>query len=126
MNIPPSVCPSPKERLAIVGSRTFSDYALLKKTLDEYKNISKIISGGARGADKLGEKWAKENNIETLIFLPDWNKYGRAAGVIRNRDIVSNSDTVIAFQDGKSTGTLSSINLAKKLKKNLKIILFSQ
>ena len=110
--------------IAIVGSRTFTDYTQLKETLDEYKNISKIVSGGAKGADKLGERYAKENNIETLIFLPDWKKYGRAAGVIRNKDIVSNSDTVIAFWDGKSTGTLSSINLAKKLKKNLKIIIY--
>lgn len=113
--------------VAIVGSRTFDNYLLLKETLDiinDCNNIKMIISGGARGADKLGERYAKENDIETLIFIPDWKKFGKSAGFIRNKDIVENSDKVVAFWDGKSKGTLSSINLAKKLNKELEIIKF--
>ena len=57
-------------KLAVVGSRTFNDYNLLKEHLDKIHAITPItliISGGAKGADKLAEKWAHQNNIETLI-----------------------------------------------------------
>lgn len=107
--------------VAVVGSRTFNDYILLCKTLDQY-TIKKIVSGGAKGADSLAELYAKKKNIETIIFYPDWNKYGRAAGPIRNKLIVSASDIVIAFWDGKSKGTASSIGLAKKIKKKLIVV----
>jgi len=112
-------------KLAVVGSRGFSDYDLLKSKLDiihKAKVITLIISGGAQGADSLAEKWAKENNVETLIFLPDWNQYGKSAGYKRNIKIVQNSDAVIAFWDGQSKGTQHSINLAKENKKSLAVI----
>lgn len=113
-------------KVAVVGSRSFEDYALLKKTLDElYPNITLIVSGGARGADSLSEQYAKEEGIRTLIFKPDWEKHGRAAGFIRNRDIVENSDHVVAFWDGKSRGTKNSMDLATKLGKTLKTVLFT-
>lgn len=102
-------------KLAVVGSRTFNDYRLLKEQLDEIHAvtpISTIVSGGAKGADKLAEKWAHQNNVETLIFEPDWEKFGRSAGYLRNKDIVLNSNRLIAFWDGVSKGTLHSINIA--------------
>lgn len=107
-------------KLAVVGSRTFNDYDILKNKLiqiNERVPITLIISGGAYGADKMAERWAAENNIKTLIFLPDWQKYGKSAGFIRNEDIIKNCDVAVAFWDGKSRGTLSSINLANKYKK---------
>jgi hypothetical protein len=111
--------------VAIVGSRTFKDYKKLKEIINSLNiNISKIISGGANGADKLGELLAKENNIDIHIFYPDWNKYGKKAGFIRNEQIVKNSDLIIAFWDGKSKGTLHSINLSKKYNKDLIIYNF--
>jgi hypothetical protein len=115
-------------KLAIVGSRTFNNYELLKKEIDIFliENdifVDLIISGGAKGADSLGEQYAKEYNIPTQIFYPDWDKYGKKAGYLRNIDIVKNSDIVIAFWDGSSPGTKSSIDLATKEKKILKIIL---
>jgi predicted Rossmann fold nucleotide-binding protein DprA/Smf involved in DNA uptake len=70
-------------KIAIIGSRTFSDYNLLKKHIDTIKEkleISLIVSGGSKGADLFGEKWAIENNIQTKIFLPDWDKFGKRAG----------------------------------------------
>ncbi len=114
-------------KLAIVGSRTFSDYNLLERHINDISesfNIIKIISGGAHGADKLGEKYANINKIPTLILKADWGKYKKAAGVIRNKDIVDSSDKVVAFWDGKSKGTLNSINLAKKQNKLIQIIEF--
>lgn len=114
-------------KLAVVGSRSFNDYELLKTKLDAIHNtvkpITLIISGGANGADSLAERWAKENAISTKIFFPDWNKYGKKAGYLRNIEIVKNADVVIAFWDGQSKGTLHSINLAKQLNKPLKVVL---
>lgn len=111
--------------LAIVGSRGFDDYELLKSALSPYiKKTSFMVSGNADGADKLGEKWADENNIEKLIFKPDWKKHGKSAGVIRNKTIVENSDLIIAFWDGKSKGTKHTIDISQKLNKDILIINF--
>ena len=114
-------------KLAVVGSRTFNDYDLLKSKLDEIhkrKPITVIVSGGAKGADSLAERWARENRIELLIFLPDWDKYGKKAGYLRNEDIVKNSDAVVAAWNGESKGTEHSINLAKEYNKSCLIIKF--
>jgi predicted Rossmann fold nucleotide-binding protein DprA/Smf involved in DNA uptake len=114
--------------LSVVGTRTFDDYELLKKTLsnlDIIDSVKEIISGGAKGADKLAEVYAEENNLNIRIFLPDWEKHGRAAGPIRNRQIIQNSDYIVAFWDGKSPGTKSSINIAKELNKPISIIYYN-
>jgi len=110
-------------KLAIIGSRTFENYSILIKNLDPLKpKITQVISGAAKGADSLGEKWAKGNNIPTLIFPADWNKHGKRAGFIRNEDIIKNCDCCIAFWDGKSKGTAHSISLCEKYDKPYKII----
>jgi hypothetical protein len=110
-------------KIAIIGSRTFNDYYTLQETLNPYKfKITTVVSGAAKGADLLGEKWALENNIKTLIFPADWNKYGKRAGFIRNKDIIKNCDYVIAFWDNKSKGTAHSISLCKKYNISYKII----
>ena len=114
-------------KLAVVGSRTFNDYNLLKSYLDKIhvrEPITYIVSGGAKGADKLSERWALENNVETIIFLPDWEKYKKAAGFIRNKDIITESDKVIVFWDNISKGTLSSINLSKQQNKKIIVVKF--
>lgn len=94
-----------KKKVAIVGSRTFSDYDLLKNTLDNQKkvDIGVIISGGAKGADSLAERYALEKGIELNVMKPDWKNRGRAAGFLRNTDIILNSDYVFAFWDQVST-----------------------
>lgn len=112
-------------KLAIIGSRGFNDINLLNETLNPLVfQIDLVISGGARGADKMGEEWAERHGIDTLIFPAEWDKYGKLAGFRRNEDIIKNADTVIAFWDQKSKGTLHSINLAKELKKPIRIITF--
>jgi hypothetical protein len=111
--------------LGVVGSRYFDDYDLLKSILSKFKTISCIVSGGAKGADILSERYAQEHNIETKIFLPDWSM-GRGAGHERNTLIVKNSDSVIAFWDGKSRGTLDSINKCKRFNVPCKVILYNE
>jgi len=108
-------------KVAVIGGRTFNDYELVKETLTKL-DITLLVSGGAKGADSLGERYASENNITTLIFKPDWERHGRGAGMIRNTDIVKNSDIVVAFWDGSSKGTLDSIRKVEKLNKGLMII----
>ena len=108
-------------KVAVIGSRGFDDYEMVKNTLTLLE-ITLLVSGGAKGADSLGERYAKENNIEILIFKPDWEKHGKAAGMIRNTDIVNNADTIIAFWDGESKGTKDSITKAEKLGKPTIII----
>ena len=86
--------------------------------------VTELISGGAVGADRLGEAWARAHDIPVRKLLPDWDKHGRAAGVIRNSDIVKEADGVIAFWDGASRGTLDTITKARKANKLLKVVSF--
>lgn len=110
-------------RYAIIGSRTFCDYEKLKEVLDKHY-ISQIVSGGAKGADTLGARYANEKNIPLIEFIPNWNKYGKRAGMMRNKDIINTSDVVIAFWDNISPGTKNSIEYAKKLGKKTIIVSF--
>ena len=105
--------------LSIVGSRTFNDYETLKeivnKVLSENNyDIMEIVSGGAKGADSLAERYANENNIHLTVYKADWEKYGKRAGFIRNVDIIKHCNICIAFWDGESRGTLHDINLCKE------------
>lgn len=112
-------------KLAVIGSREFQDYVLLKSTLDPVlERIDVIVSGGARGADSLADRYAKENGISLCVMKPDWNKYGRAAGILRNKDIIENCDEAIAFWNGKSSGTKNSIDTCKKMGKRCKVVEF--
>ena len=106
-------------KLAIVGSRTISDI-----NLSDYitEKPDTIISGGARGIDTLAAEYARQNGIELIEYIPNYNKYGRSAPIIRNRQIIEACDKVLAIWDGQSHGTLNSINLAKKLGKKLVVI----
>jgi hypothetical protein len=114
-------------KIGVVGSRSFNDYKLVKDTLDPYKGkVWLIVSGGARGADSLGEKWANENWVKTLIHRPDWDKHGKAAGFIRNKQIVDDSDLIIAFWDSLSKGTEHTIRIAREAGKVVKIIYFNK
>ena len=105
-------------KVAIIGSRDFNDYDLLVKTLEELA-ISLIVSGGAKGADSLAERYAIEHEIETLIFKPDYKLYNRGAPLKRNLQIIDASEFVIAFWDGKSRGTKHAIDYAHSQKKNV-------
>lgn len=108
-------------KTAVVGSRDFVNYDIVFHELEKH-DITEIISGGARGADSLAQRYANERLIPMTVFLPDWDKYGKAAGMIRNKDIIKDAEHVIAFWNGFSKGTANSIQLAKKLNKRLTII----
>jgi hypothetical protein len=114
-------------KIGVVGSRSFNDYKLLKDTLDQWRDkVFLIVSGGALGADSLAERWAEENRVKRLIHRPEWDKYGKRAGFIRNQLIVNDSDMIISFWDGLSRGTEHTINIAKKEGKKVIIIYFNK
>lgn len=109
-------------RIIIAGSRVFDNYNLLESTISEFlienTNNVEIISGTARGADQLGEQFARNHGYQVRRFPANWNLYGKSAGPIRNREMAEYASggqgVLFAFWDGKSRGTKSMINLAKK------------
>jgi hypothetical protein len=111
-------------KLAVVGSRTLKNYKLLLNELNQYDNITEIVSGGAQGADKLAERYAIEKNIPIKIFPANWSRWGKRAGYMRNREIWDYADEGIAFWDGHSRGTQHSFELSKFLGKKIKVIKF--
>ena len=110
-------------KIAVVGSRTFNDYGLLKRIVSRIKPTV-IVSGGAQGADLLAERYARESGLELMVFKPNWKRFGRAAGPVRNKEIVAAADLVIAFWDGKSFGTRSTLKLARKMGKPVHVVRF--
>ena len=106
-------------RVIIAGGRDFSDYDLLSKTMDDYlsqiKDDISIVCGQARGADTLGEQYAKEHNHLVQYFPANWKRYGKAAGYIRNTEMAKNADALVAFWNGQSLGTKHMIATAEQL-----------
>lgn len=116
-------------RLAVVGSRTFTDYSLLCRWMGfmlrgiEPEDIE-IVSGGACGADSLAERYALADGLAYKEFPADWHRNGRRAGFIRNREIVLRAERVLAFWDGCSAGTKHTINLATSMQKPVVVVGF--
>ena len=111
----------------VAGSRTVTDYAHVKSCLDNILLDEKakvvIISGTAKGADKLGAKWAIETDGIELAEMPaQWDRYGKSAGYRRNEDMARLATHVIVFWDGSSVGSQHMINSAKKRELPLRIL----
>lgn len=108
----------------IAGSRIFTDGKIFDKVMKLVPfPISNVISGGAAGADSLGEKWGNENKLPVIVYPADWDKYGKAAGPIRNKEMALEGDALVAFLDIKgSTGTKNMIETWKKLDKGPYVI----
>ncbi len=126
-------------RVIIAGSRDFDDYLLLSNIIDNVLDVIKsktennnieIISGTARGADSLGERYAFEHGYKVKRFIPDWDGLGKRAGYVRNADMAKfacengNQGMLIAFWDGKSKGTKHMIDLAKRYGLEVHIVNF--
>lgn len=117
-------------RVIIAGSRYFDDFSkLMNNCIDILSNITnrnqdldkiRIVSGTARGADQLGEQYAKIAGYEVSRFPADWDGLGKKAGYVRNAEMAKfavadeNYGVLVAFWDGKSKGTKHMINLAEK------------
>lgn len=102
-------------RTIIAGSRTATKYPDLLRAMDcVLWRPTVILSGMAKGADLLGEQWAKENNIPVERYPADWEKHGKVAGYVRNAEMSGKAEALIALWDGNSKGTKHMIDLATK------------
>ena len=114
-------------KIVIAGCRYYNNYDEAKDYIDfcireiKKNNTIVILSGGCRGADAIGERYAIENGYEISKFVANWDKYGKAAGPIRNEQMAIEADYIICFWDYKSRGTKSMIENAKKYSKPYKI-----
>lgn len=104
--------------LAVIGSRTFRNPDVLYRTLQPL-DVSRIISGSA-----MAEQYASDHGVPFLYLLPDWKRHGKAAGVIRNREIVARADMVVAFWDGRSRETNLTIDIATAQGTPVRVIQF--
>ena len=115
--------------ILVAGSRGFDDYETMRCVMNRIicseKEIT-IVSGGARGADRLAEKYAKENGFNLKVFPAQWNKYGKSAGYRRNEEMqkfIANQTRrrIICFWDGQSKGTAHNFSVAKKYNNTLTV-----
>ena len=116
-------------KVVVAGGRTFSDYELLRTTLDSLLRAKRtthhvvIISGAARGADKLGERYSDETEgVTTMQFFADWDNKGRSAGYLRNAQMASTADAVVVFWDGKSKGSKHMVDISKAAGLPLRVV----
>ncbi|AGO47570.1 hypothetical protein Phi4:1_gp036 [Cellulophaga phage phi4:1] len=115
-------------KIIIAGGRDFCDYPLLKIKCDSLlKNIKEeivIVSGKAKGADSLGERYAEEKGYLIKYFPADWEKYNKGAGHIRNKQMAEYSDALVLFWDGKSRGSANMKKEAEKEKLKIRVITY--
>ncbi len=115
-------------KVIIAGSRGFSNYKLLReqcnKFLREKRKTSNIIvvSGHARGADTLGEKYAQDERFTLEIYPAQWKKFGKRAGYRRNEQMAEVADALIAFWDGSSKGTKHMIDIMNEKKLLVRVV----
>ena len=114
-------------RVAIVGSRNFTDYGRFERAVDEsltkfgYARCEQLVSGGARGVDTLVERYARERDIELRVFAADWSTHGRAAGPIRNAQIEQYATHAIAFPSRNGRGTQDTMRRFARSGKPLEV-----
>lgn len=104
-------------KVIVAGGREFDDYDRLCTVLDNMLPADEeleIVSGGAKGADRLGEEFAHTRHISLKIIRANWDKYGKQAGHFRNEVMAEYADMLVAFWDGKSPNTSHMINEARK------------
>ena len=106
-------------KIAIIGSRTITAVDVSRYVSEQ----DEIVSGGAKGVDLCAADYARKHGLKLTEILPQYERYGRAAPLVRNRDIIHYADKIVAFWDGRSKGTLYVIKYAKKIEKPCDVIL---
>lgn len=114
-------------KIIIAGSRGFTNYKVVEEAvsrlLQRYTpDQIEIVSGGAAGADRLGERYAKEKGMALKIMPADWNTYGKSAGYRRNAEMAKYATHAIIFWDGQSSGTKHMIDLATEANLTVRVV----
>jgi len=114
-----------KMRVLVCGSRHFKDSDFMYEVLKPYLKTENIfINGGARGADLLSETWTIPMGIKNIRYPADWNKHGKAASPIRNKQMLDEGkpDLVVAFMADDSRGTKNMVDQATKAGVEVRVI----
>jgi hypothetical protein len=102
-------------KVIVAGTRTITDYNVVSEAIKLFPyDIKEIVSGKAKGVDNLGEEFASNNDIDVKLFPADWEKYGRCAGPMRNKQMAEYADGLVLIWDGKSKGSSNMLQEAKK------------
>jgi hypothetical protein len=110
-------------KLIIAGSRTVTDYRLLCQVLaPDKERITQVITGGARGADQLGYRWAWKHAVKHQLFRAEWARFGKSAGVRRNYQMAQAGDILVALWDGQSAGTRHMMQCMQQLGKPVVVV----
>jgi hypothetical protein len=110
-------------KVVVAGSRGFGDWPLLCRELDRRRErITELVSGTARGADLLGERWAAERGVFVRRFPADWRLHGQRAGFVRNREMAVYCDAAVLFWDGQSRGTAMMLALLRGLRRPVGLV----
>lgn len=112
----------------ISGSRTIFDSELVRNELDrvvgaQYLDSDLVIFGDAAGVDAIAESYCLFNEMKHEVYPADWVTHGKAAGPIRNREMMEQADVLVAFWDGVSRGTRSAIEAALQLRRELHVFI---
>ena len=120
-------------KLLVCGSRTINNSEWIFSEIEKYISESNlqysdihIIEGEASGVDKISKQFAQSKNIPVIEMPADWKTYGRAAGPIRNEQMVRLCDQCLILWDGKSRGTKNDIDLCDKYNKSNKIVIYKE
>jgi len=115
-------------KLLVAGSRSIVDSTSINEKLEDYNKsngpITEIVSGGARGPDRIAASWGHSKNIPVTVFYPNWNLLGKCAGMVRNKEMAEYADVAICFWDGKSNGTRNTIEEMRKCRKPIEVIVY--
>jgi hypothetical protein len=103
-------------RTIIAGSRSITDLSVVREAVASSGfRVTEVVSGGARGVDRLGERLASMLGVPCRVFPADWDAHGRSAGVIRNREMAEYANALVAVWDGRSRGTANMISQARRM-----------
>jgi YspA, cpYpsA-related SLOG family len=109
----------------VCGGRDFTDRETVFGELDRLhreRRITLVVHGGAHGADELAGEWASSRRIACRVFHADWRAYGKAAGPIRNKQMIDEGrpDLVVAFEGGR--GTAGMVSLAREARLEIVVV----
>lgn len=110
-------------KVAVVGSRAYPDLERVRKYVRQLQPGTVLVSGGAGGVDSVAEATARGRGLEVQIFRPDYQRHGKGAPLVRNRQIMEAAQHVVVFWDGRSSGTANAVTWAIAMGRTTHVIL---
>jgi len=116
-------------KIIVAGSRSFQDYGLMVQKLDSLfvhkePGAIQIVSGTAQGADRLGERYARQRGLAVKQFPADWDRFGNRAAFVRNEAMAEYADALVLFWDGQSHGSAHMLRIARERKLQVRVVRF--